>query len=125
LKYLATILSTLLILVAVLLPGPQLPDINIVGIDKLAHFALFMIWATALRRDFGNNFRWPWVFAVGVAFSILTEILQIMVEGRSFDYADILADGVGLIAGILMGGYFLSWALWMLQRLKPKQQENR
>jgi VanZ family protein len=125
LKYLATILSTVLILVAVLLPGSRLPDVNIVGIDKLAHFTLFTTWATAVRRDFAPNFRWPWVLATGIAYSVLTEVLQIKVEGRAFDYADILADGAGLIFGMLMGGYFLSWISWVVGYLMPGQQRDR
>jgi VanZ family protein len=108
-RYLPTTLASLLILVAVMLPGAQVPDVNIVGIDKVAHFSLFFVWALGIRRDFGTSFRWPVALVAGLAFSWLTEILQIAVEGRTFDWTDIVADAVGLIFGIIVGRLVLQW----------------
>jgi VanZ family protein len=109
LKYLATIFSTLLILVAVLLPGSKIPDIQITGIDKVVHVTLFMIWSLGVRRDFGASFRWTLCLLFGLIFSWLTEILQIVVEGRTFDYTDIIADALGLAIGLLIGRQLLQW----------------
>lgn len=108
-KYLPTIFVTLLILVAVLLPGSHVPDVRIVGIDKVAHFGLFAMWVTAVRYDFGDRFKWYWALTAGMAFSVLTEVLQILVEGRSFDLTDIIADICGLAFGLFAGKVLLIW----------------
>jgi VanZ family protein len=109
LRYLPTILSTLLIIVAVILPGSQIPDVHILGIDKLAHFVLFSLWALCVRRDFTPSFWWPTALMAGIAFSWMTELLQIEVEGRTFDFADVVADTAGLAFGLLTGRLVLKW----------------
>lgn len=114
-KYLATIAATVLILIAVLLPGSKVPDVGFSGIDKLAHFTLFYLWSLAIRFDFEKNFKWIVVLSVGVAFSFLTEVLQIVVEGRTFDYYDIVMDAIGLAVGLASGTMMIK----LLIRLWP------
>ncbi len=92
-----------------MLPGSSVPDVDIVGIDKVAHVGLFALWAIALRRDFAGNFSWQWTLACGLVFSAMTELLQIAVEGRSFDVTDIIADAGGLVLGLLAGPLLLKW----------------
>lgn len=99
-----------------MLPGSQIPDVDVVGIDKLAHFVLFCLWALAVRRDFGSSFRWPLAVMTGLVFSWITEILQIAVEGRTFDWTDIVADAVGLVSGLLMGRFVLQWLSRFVRR---------
>lgn len=113
-KYLFTILVSILILIAVLLPGSAIPDVNVIGFDKIVHIGLFGLWATALRYDFQNaSFKFFFAFIVGLGFSLLTEVLQVFIEGRTFDWFDVLADAVGLILG-------LSFGLKVLALLKMK-----
>ena len=97
-KYLPTTLSTILILVAVLIPGSDIPDVRIVEIDKLAHIILFIIWGTAVQYDFNKTKRMKWLplFTIGLAFSSFTEVLQMFSEDRSFDFYDIAGDMLGL-----------------------------
>jgi VanZ family protein len=109
LRYLTSTLSSLLILVAVLIPGSQLPDVSFVGIDKIAHFTLFALWAVCVRRDFSQGFRWQACLLAGLIFSVLTEVLQIVVEGRTFDLTDLIADAAGLVFGLTIGKFFLKW----------------
>lgn len=106
-KY-ATVIVSLLIIVAVLIPGPNLPDVNIGGFDKVIHIGMFGLWAVAVRYDFNSkSFKFFIVFLAGMLFSMLTEILQLLVEGRSFDIYDMAADGIGLIGGLLVSGKIL------------------
>lgn len=99
----ATVIVSVLILIAVLIPGQNLPDVNIGGYDKLIHVMMFMAWAVAVRWDFGEkSFPLLRFLIVGILFSGFTEALQILVEGRSFDSYDMAADAVGLTVGLLI-----------------------
>ena len=108
-KY-ATLVVSLLIIVAVLIPGRDLPDVKIGGYDKLIHMVMFATWAVAVRLDFDRTpFRYGLFFLIGLAFSALSEVLQILVEGRSVDFYDMLADAVGLVFGLVIGGPVVKW----------------
>lgn len=100
----ATLTVSLLIIVAVLMPGDNLPDIRIGGYDKLIHIGMFLLWGLAVRYDFTVRFTFVHFLAAGVAFSLMTEVLQIAIEGRSFDVYDMLADVAGLLLGLWLGG---------------------
>lgn len=102
-KY-ATLTVSLLIVVALLIPGDDLPDVSIGGYDKLIHIVMFLLWGLAVRYDFDARFKFLPFFVAGIVFSAFTEILQISVEGRSFDVYDMLADFAGLLLGLLLGG---------------------
>lgn len=101
-KY-ATLVVSLLIVVAVLVPGRDLPDVHIGGYDKLIHMSMFLVWVLAACYDFGVKVRTRYLlFIAGVLFSVFTEIIQILVEGRSFDLYDMAADIAGLVIGLLI-----------------------
>lgn len=100
-----TITVSLLIIVAVLIPGSNIPDVGIGGFDKIVHIGMFGLWAVAVRHDFDTEpFRFFLVFLAGMLFSILTEVLQLVAEDRTFDIYDMAADGIGLIGGLLVSG---------------------
>ncbi len=106
-KY-ATIVITILIITAVLIPGPNLPNVSIGSFDKVIHIGMFCVWAIAVRYDFNPRpFNFSIIFLAGMAFSLFTEILQLLVEGRSFDFYDMVADGIGLMTGLLLSGKIL------------------
>jgi VanZ family protein len=108
-KYLFTALVSVLIVIAVLIPGPNLPDVGIGGLDKIVHISMFGTWAIAVRHDFNrSNFRFVLVFVIGMCFSLSTEVLQVFVEGRTFDWYDVVADGVGLLAGLALSKTILN-----------------
>ncbi len=103
-KY-ATAVVTVLIIIAVLIPGSDLPEVGIGGFDKFVHITMFMTWAWAVRWDFSSEkFRFVLAFFVGLLFSLLTEVLQLLVEGRSFDIYDMAADAIGLAVGLISSG---------------------
>lgn len=108
-KY-ATLIVSVLIIIAVLIPGSNLPSVNIVGFDKIVHVGLFGLWALAVRYDFdAPNFKFAMVLLAGIGFSVMTEVLQLMVEGRSFDVFDMVADTIGLIGGLVTSGPILKF----------------
>lgn len=101
----ATLIISVLIIIAVLIPGGDLPDVNIGGYDKLIHMVMFATWALGVRYDFDRTpFPYARFFLLGVAFSALSELLQLLVEGRSVDIYDMIADTAGLAVGFLMSG---------------------
>jgi VanZ family protein len=96
----ATLTVSLLILVAVLIPGRNLPSVKLIGFDKIVHVGMFGLWAIAARYDQRTKpFKYVLAFFIGLTFSIVTETLQLRVEGRTFDGYDVAADVVGLILG--------------------------
>jgi VanZ family protein len=102
-KFRFTFLASLLILIAVLLPGSTIPDVNVVGFDKIVHTVLFGLWAFAVRYDLRfSKFNFLVVVLIGMSFGMMTEVLQIFAEERNFDLYDALADAIGLIVGLLV-----------------------
>ncbi|PKL08355.1 MAG: hypothetical protein CVV51_09420 [Spirochaetae bacterium HGW-Spirochaetae-7] len=100
-----TAIVAALILVAVLLPPSALPDApGIPGLDKLVHFTMFIVLALATRRDFnlGGRRRLALAVIAAIAFSVLTEALQLLVDGRSAEFLDMLADIAGFAAGLVV-----------------------
>jgi len=94
-----------MIIVAVLIPGSDLPDVHIGGYDKLIHLMMFATWAVGVRFDFDRTpFQYGRFFVVGVIFSAMSELLQLLVEGRSVDMYDMAADTVGLVVGFIVSG---------------------
>jgi VanZ family protein len=83
-----------------LVPGKDLPDIHLW--DKLEHalaFAALALWfgCVVVRRDI------LWLGLGLVAFGGLIEILQgWMGLGRDADIRDLLADALGITAGLLL-----------------------
>jgi VanZ family protein len=96
-----TILVSILIIIAVLIPGSNIPDVSVVGVDKFVHIVMFVSWAIALRYDFPNVKPWL-VFVLGLGFSLFTEVLQLFAEERTFDLYDMIADGAGLLLGLIL-----------------------
>lgn len=106
----ATVVVSVLIVIAVLIPGKDLPDVNIGGYDKLIHMIMFAAWAVAVRYDSRRRpLNFMIVLLTGIAFSALTEVLQLLVEGRSFDLYDMAADALGLVVGLLVSGPILAF----------------
>ena len=98
---LPTFIVSVLIMIAVLIPGSKIPDVNVIGVDKLVHICMFAAWAVALRYDFPNIRPWL-VFVLGMAFSFLTEVVQLFAEGRTFDFYDMLFDALGIFIGLAL-----------------------
>jgi hypothetical protein len=77
-----------------------LPDIGLLQIDKLYHFAAFsaFILPAAILHPRGLR----WILPTGLALGLGIEILQPQV-GRECSSLDFLADVLGLILGAALG----------------------
>lgn len=95
---------TLLILALCTVPGKELPEINIISIDKIGHFGIFAgfgwLWMRAYPlSDLARRSRY--VLLGGLAYAVLTEIYQgVMPFGREADLWDAAANAAGLLAGV-------------------------
>ena len=71
--------------------------------DSIVHFLLYFVFGVllALGRRFAVSppslLR---VFIIGLLYALSDEVHQLFVPGRTFEPADILADGLGLLIGI-------------------------
>ncbi|MBZ0098902.1 MAG: VanZ family protein [Taibaiella sp.] len=96
---------TLLIFILCLLPGNELPKVNVPFIDKWAHVVLFagfsFLWLCAGPTGRLTNLFILLVVSIFVGW--LVEYIQgAFVPGRYQDDMDILADAAGGLAGILL-----------------------
>lgn len=103
---LVSAIATLVVLAALLWPGEELPRVGLPGLDKAVHLFLFCAWALALRFDWPRFRASPLLLVAAAAlFAPLTEGLQLLAPGRSFDFLDAAADlaGAGLAAAFGAG----------------------
>ena len=80
---------------------PQdLPKVDTLPVDKLAHVAAFtaLILPSAILRP---RFLW-WTFPLAALLGFSIELIQPYV-GRSQEWMDVVADGIGLIVGTALG----------------------
>ena len=73
--------------------------------DKFLHFGCFLyltiiLW---LSRIINKEF---WVCAIVLGYGILIEIVQIYIPYRSFEFLDIFADFLGILAGNFLIFFF-------------------
>ncbi len=70
-------------------------------LDKVLHFLCFsyLTLITWLSRILNKDLH---VYVIVLAYGILMEIVQRFLPHRSFEYLDIFADFVGIIAGLII-----------------------
>lgn len=103
--HLFAIVWTLGILAACSIPGKDLPDLNLVSFDKVAHFIVFAgfgwLWMRALQGPGGR--RTAYVVGFGLAYAALTEVYQgLLPFDRTPDPYDALANAFGLLTAVLL-----------------------
>ena len=73
--------------------------------DKLLHFFCFLYLTiiTWLSRIINKEL---WLYVIVLAYGILIEIVQMYIPYRSFEFLDIFADFVGILAGSLFINFY-------------------
>lgn len=112
---LPAILWTILIFVLSSIPDLSGPDLGLSWQDKLDHFVFYAIYGFLLylavrfqdRYEWLTRAAWRVTVIFGVLYGITDEIHQYFVPGRSMDWRDVLADGLGIIAGATVAFYLL------------------
>lgn len=111
-KYKFTIISVILVLIAILMPGDDVPSVGIPNIDKVVHCGMFGFVTLCFYWDYYMaEKKMPhliWTIVAVIAFGGLTEIMQACTPSRSCDYRDLIADTVGTILATGVARVFIS-----------------
>jgi VanZ family protein len=95
----------LLFAIAILLYATLIPGSGATGlpyVDKIAHFILFFFMTWNVVHCFLGSRYYLLLIGICIALAPLTEIAQIYIPRRSFEYLDILADLIGVFMAILI-----------------------
>lgn len=98
---------TLVIMVALFIPGPDLPSVGVDHLDLLVHVSLFGAWGAAVQWE--RRPSWPISIALAVGFGVGSELLQKLAVQRTFSWLDIAADIVGVLLGTAIVKGWRSW----------------
>ena len=102
--YKLTLLASILILVAILMPASGVPSVGIPNIDKLVHLGMFGTLALCYYGEYVFRYKklpkflGAWI--VMEIYALSTEIMQLFVQGRSCDVIDWIADSIGILGAI-------------------------
>ena len=99
-----------LIFVASSIPGTEYPEINIAGIDKVVHFAIYAILCLLTYNAVKHQDLFPRLARRAMSVSMLLttlygltdELHQLAVPGRSCDVWDLAADILGCLLCLLI-----------------------
>jgi VanZ family protein len=113
-KFIPGIAWFFLILIAVCIPGENLPKVDNwlikIDYDKLIHMGLFAVLAflfmyPTVKSSLSVKEKWHYCIKIALAtivWGITTELLQkYFIQGRSFSFADWLADSIGGVAALI------------------------
>ncbi|HAN71273.1 MAG TPA: hypothetical protein DCQ36_06750 [Actinobacteria bacterium] len=81
-----------------LLPPDDLPSSFGLS-DKVIHLIGYMVLGILAVL---SGIRWPWALGSVIAFGLLLEIAQGLLGYRSFEWADLGADALGALAGVII-----------------------
>jgi VanZ family protein len=79
------------------------PSVNLN--DKLLHFSCFL-YLTIISWLSRIIYKELWLYVIVLGYGILIEIVQIYIPYRSFEFLDIFADFLGILAGIFFINFF-------------------
>lgn len=101
--------------VLLILPGPDIPRssfLDEIYFDKWVHIGLFggITFLTALPYIKANPANKKLLIKICIIFSIYGILMEFaqkyLAFERSFDYVDMIADGIGCISGVFMSGIY-------------------
>ena len=111
--YLPAILIAALIFTLSSFPQPEFIELNIQYKDKIFHFIAYFAFGSSLIMGFiRNQANWSktrliWaVLLIGAAYGASDELHQYFVPGRSCDFADWIADCLGISFSLLFRNIF-------------------
>lgn len=112
------VLALVVVAVGSLLPPSALPEAPRVS-DKLVHVLMYFVLMAAAVQLFAS---WRWLLVVAIAlagYGLLLELAQgTLTTTRTFEWADALANTLGVLLGLVLAATPLARSLqWIEQRL--------
>ena len=99
-------LVLLLVVVSYLALTPKPPEGFESGVDKVAHLLAFTSLAFSGYLGFRASRGMHTALVLGLlAYGGLIEVLQLFVPGRSSEWGDLLADGIGIVFGMGLAAF--------------------
>ncbi len=88
-------------------------DIDIPFLDKIVHFGMYLILGALVTYEFRYITKYYFKYLVKtliicVLYGIFIEVVQYFMPWRGFEFADMIADGLGAAAGI----YGIKWLIF-------------
>ena len=125
-----------LILIIIISSIPQLPTPSIKSssgssfrLDYIIHFLIFFILSILFIFWMINSnpiqkfYYWILFFSMGIVFSFLIEIYQLIIPGRRFNMVDCFYNNIGVLTGILLIGIIYYKTKWFPIDVKNKINE--
>ncbi len=97
----------LLIICGSSIPGKSIPSVINLSWDKLLHILEYAIMGWLAFRAFKEEIKSPKLVLPisGIIFGCIDEAWQSMIPGRFPSHYDIIADGIGVILGVITGSF--------------------
>ncbi len=106
------ILWTALMIFVSSTPGKKLPEVGLWNFDKFAHcieyfvFSFLLFRYMHLRKNVSLHRVILWGIIIGIAYSGLDELHQMLIPNRSCTWLDFVADTIGVCTGVYAAFYY-------------------
>ncbi|MBQ9214079.1 MAG: VanZ family protein [Bacteroidales bacterium] len=108
-KYKLSIIWALIMLLATTMkPSDEMPKFEIPYFDKIVHFGIFGVLGFLISYEKRSSYYNTLILCA--LYGVAIEIIQSFLPWRSFEWADMLADTLGALAGILVAKYLIGFA---------------
>ncbi|MFO8018883.1 MAG: VanZ family protein [Promethearchaeia archaeon] len=99
-------------------PSQAAETIDFFDVNTVLHIAEYAVFSFLLAFGLSSKLEYYKITIIGILYAFSDEVHQYFVPTRFFDIFDILADGIGVVIGIL--GYLI-----FLMLLKGLKQMNK
>ena len=92
-----------LILIGSSIPGKSVPTVFAFTWDKLLHLLEYFFLGILGYRAYENRYKYITIriSMFGITFGCIDEMWQSLIPGRNPSYYDVIADGIGVILGVI------------------------
>ena len=92
-----------LILIGSSIPGKSVPTVFALTWDKLLHVIEYFFLGILGFRAYENRYKYITIMIsmFGIIFGCIDEMWQSLIPGRNPSYYDVIADGIGVILGVI------------------------
>ena len=92
-----------LILIGSSIPGKSVPTVFAFTWDKLLHVIEYFFLGILGYRAYENRYKYITIriSMFGIIFGCIDEMWQSLIPGRNPSYYDVIADGIGVILGVI------------------------